>query len=163
MDPFQEFVDSLKRILVSTQTSTSLTNPVPVASAQTITASPMVNPTSYSGLAEACNEFLLQCSLALEMHPHRSPTKRAKMAIMLSLLTGRVLQWAESLWQQNGQPHYLSMPSSTISNKCLAERKKMHQLVDNYTISNKAKPPSRTTPFSCILSPLLVGGMSSPC
>ncbi len=44
----------------------------------------------------------MQCSLALEMQTHHFPTERTTIAYILTLLTGRVLQWAESLWHQNG-------------------------------------------------------------
>ncbi|ROL50206.1 hypothetical protein DPX16_22308 [Anabarilius grahami] len=69
-DPFQELVDVLRRTLSSTSltsapahTSTSTaTSPSPFA-----VASPMA---PFSGLAEDCNGFLLQCSLVLEIQPH---------------------------------------------------------------------------------------------
>ncbi len=44
----------------------------------------------------------MQCSLALEMQAHRFATERTTIAYILTLLTGRVLQWVESLWHQNG-------------------------------------------------------------
>ncbi len=105
VDPFQELVDSLRRVLTPPVTTTPA--PAPVSSPVTsppgpiYSASPMVNPAPYSGSADDCNGFLLQCSLALEMQPHRFPTERAKISFILSLLTGRALQWAESLWKQN--------------------------------------------------------------
>ncbi len=99
-------MDSLRRVITPPVTTTPA--PAPVSSPVTsppgpiYSASPMVNPVPYSGLADDCNGFLPQCSLALEMQPHRFPTERAKMSFILSLLTGRALQWAESLWKQNG-------------------------------------------------------------
>lgn len=55
---------------------------------------------------EECNEFLQQCSLALEMqlqrfYLQRFPTESVILFI-ISLLTGRALQWAETLWRQSG-------------------------------------------------------------
>ncbi|XP_058251879.1 uncharacterized protein LOC131356711 isoform X3 [Hemibagrus wyckioides] len=61
----------------------------------------MATPSSYSGSAEDCSDFLLQCQLAMEMQPHCFPTDRAKFAFIISLLTGKALRWADSLWQQN--------------------------------------------------------------
>lgn len=55
----------------------------------------------HSGLAEECNGFLLQCSMALEMQPHWFPTERAKISFIISLLTWRVLQRADTIWWQN--------------------------------------------------------------
>ncbi len=99
-------MDSLRRVLTPPVTTTPA--PAPVSSPVTsppgpiYSASPMVNPAPCSGSADDCNGFLLQCSLALEMQPHRFPAERAKISFILSLLTGRALQWAESLWKQNG-------------------------------------------------------------
>lgn len=63
---------------------------------------PMGTPATYSGAPESCNGFLLQCTLALEMQHHRYPTDRAKIAFIITLLSGRALQWAEHVWRQNG-------------------------------------------------------------
>ncbi len=62
----------------------------------------MAKPAPYSGLVEECNGFILQCSLALEMQPHLYTTEKAKIAFIISLLTGRALQWAETIWTQAG-------------------------------------------------------------
>ncbi|KAK3552373.1 hypothetical protein QTP86_011275 [Hemibagrus guttatus] len=63
--------------------------------------SPVATPVPYSGSAEDCNGFLLQCSLALEMQPHLYPDDRAKVAFIISHLDGKALRWAEPLWTQN--------------------------------------------------------------
>ncbi len=105
-DPFQEIVDQMKRTFtimntatattsVTTTTSSSLANPP-------VMVSPVVRPAPYSGRAEECNGFLLQCSLAFEMQPHLFPTERAKTAFIISLLHGKGLQWAETIWGQAG-------------------------------------------------------------
>ncbi len=61
-------------------------------------ACPMAKPVTYSGEADACSGFLLQCSLYFEMQPHQFISDRAKIAFIMSLLSGRALQWAESIW-----------------------------------------------------------------
>lgn len=35
------------------------------------------------------------------MQPQRFPMERVKIAFIISLLTGKVLQWAETIWQQS--------------------------------------------------------------
>uniref|UniRef100_A0A671QUG4 DUF4939 domain-containing protein n=1 Tax=Sinocyclocheilus anshuiensis TaxID=1608454 RepID=A0A671QUG4_9TELE len=79
--------------------STSSPEPLPI---RTVTASPpacpMARPASFSGEAALCSGFLLQCSLYLEMQPHLFVTERAKVSFIISLLSGRALQWAEALW-----------------------------------------------------------------
>lgn len=98
-DPFQEIMDALKRILTPAIVS-SLATPVTTTTSSTILT--MARPAPFFGSAEECNGFLLQCSLALEMQLQLYDTEGAKIAIIISLLTGRALQWAETIWSQAG-------------------------------------------------------------
>uniref|UniRef100_A0A672LD72 DUF4939 domain-containing protein n=1 Tax=Sinocyclocheilus grahami TaxID=75366 RepID=A0A672LD72_SINGR len=58
----------------------------------------MARPANFSGEAALCSGFLLQCSLYLEMQPHLFVAERAKVSFIISLLSGRALQWAGALW-----------------------------------------------------------------
>lgn len=62
----------------------------------------MAQPVPFSVLAEDYNGFLLQCSLTLEMQPHHFTTECAMIAYIISLLSGRALQWAETIRTQEG-------------------------------------------------------------
>ncbi len=64
-------------------------------------ACPMAKPTAYSGKADAFSSFLLQCSLYFELQPQQFVNERANVAFITSLLSGRALQWAESLWNSH--------------------------------------------------------------
>ncbi|KAK3514221.1 hypothetical protein QTP70_009991 [Hemibagrus guttatus] len=105
-DPLHDLVETLQQTLAALPVPAP---PSPAAtSANTVTASsaplcvsPMAQPAPYSGSAEDCNGFILQCSLVLEMQPHLYPTERSKVAFIISQLRGRALLWAESLWSQN--------------------------------------------------------------
>ncbi len=99
-DPFQELVDSSCSFITTNTTSTSGTG-IP-SSLIPLISSPMAKPAPFSGVAEKCNGFILQCSLALEMQPHLYPTESSKIAFILSLLMRRALQWAETIWSQAG-------------------------------------------------------------
>ncbi|ROL51268.1 NLR family CARD domain-containing protein 3 [Anabarilius grahami] len=55
---------------------------------------PMAKPAPFSGLAEDCNGFILQFSLVLY------PDDHSKVAFIISLLNGKALRWAETLWSQ---------------------------------------------------------------
>ncbi len=103
-DPFQEIVDHQRRILTTTTSTPATTSVTATSSSATppVIVSPMAKPAPYSGRAEECNGFILQCSLALEMQPHLYTTEKAKIAFIISLLTGRALQWAETIWTQAG-------------------------------------------------------------
>lgn len=63
-------------------------------------ASPLAKPTSYSG-EEECSGFLLQCQLYMEINATQFVSERAKIAFVISLLTGRALSWAQALWNVN--------------------------------------------------------------
>ncbi|KAL0153965.1 hypothetical protein M9458_050722 [Cirrhinus mrigala] len=71
----------------------------PAVSSTSITAStPIARLQSYSGEPEGCSGFLLQCSLYIETNSQSFPNENVKIAFVISLLTGRALQWAEALW-----------------------------------------------------------------
>ncbi|KAK3544947.1 hypothetical protein QTP86_029196, partial [Hemibagrus guttatus] len=111
-DPLHELVEALRRALASMPGSTAPTNSSASAAASPsppVIASPVAAPALYSGAAEDCNGFLLQCSLALEMQPHSYPDERAKVAFIVSHLGGKALRWAEPLWTQN-HPIMSSLP-----------------------------------------------------
>ncbi|KAL6468355.1 hypothetical protein MHYP_G00240320 [Metynnis hypsauchen] len=71
------------------------TDPTPIRGESSV-----ANPDRYAGDPETCRGFLLQCSLVFEQQPSRFPTERSKVAYMTSLLTGRALAWATSLWER---------------------------------------------------------------
>ncbi|KAL0159647.1 hypothetical protein M9458_043372, partial [Cirrhinus mrigala] len=104
-DPFQELVDSLRKVLLRSPATTSPVSPsesAPSTSSHTVPSSPMARLAPYSGRAEECNRFLLQCSLVFTMQPALYPTDQSQIAFIISLLTGLALQWAETLWLQDG-------------------------------------------------------------
>ncbi len=98
-------MDQLKRtftIMNTAPATTSVTTTTSSSANSPGMVSPMVRPAPYSGRAEECNGFLLQCSLTFEMQPHLFPTERAKIAFIISLLHRKALQWAETIWGQAG-------------------------------------------------------------
>ncbi|KAK3529972.1 hypothetical protein QTP86_009360 [Hemibagrus guttatus] len=114
-DPLHELVEALHRALASMPGSTAPASSSASAVASPsppVIASPVAAPALYSGKAEDCNGFLLQCSLALEMQPHSYPDDRAKVAFIVSHLGGKALRWAEPLRTQNN-PIMSSLPRFT--------------------------------------------------
>ncbi len=61
----------------------------------------MARPTTFTGEGEDCSGFILQVSLYFEMQSHQFTNDRARVVFIISLLSGRALQWAQSLWQAN--------------------------------------------------------------
>ncbi len=104
LDPFQELVDNLRRVLTATPPPAPATTSVSTIASppSPLIASTMASPTPFSGVAEECNGFLLQCSLNIEMQPHLYTTERSKVSFLISLLSSKALQWAEMIWAQAG-------------------------------------------------------------
>ncbi|KAL0150361.1 hypothetical protein M9458_054363 [Cirrhinus mrigala] len=63
-----------------------------------ISGSPMAMPATYAGEAAECSGFLLQINLFIQMQPQLFPLENAKVAFLISLLTGKALQWAKAIW-----------------------------------------------------------------
>ncbi|KAK3574372.1 hypothetical protein QTP86_006156 [Hemibagrus guttatus] len=56
-------------------------------------------PQRFSGDPSACRGFLTQCSLTFELQPSSFPSDRAKVAYVITLLSGKALTWAMSVWE----------------------------------------------------------------
>ncbi|KAL6472217.1 hypothetical protein MHYP_G00184050 [Metynnis hypsauchen] len=98
-----------------------LASPLPPADPTPIWGDALVaNPERYAGDPETCRGFLLQCSLVFEQQPSWFPTERSKVAYMISLLTGRVLAWATSLWERD------SRDTASVENFMRAMRTTFH-------------------------------------
>ncbi len=140
-DPFQELVDNLRRVLLTS--TASLVPPITninyiTFSSPSVVTSPMAITALFTGVVEECSGFLLQCSLALEMQPHLYTTDRAKIAFIISLLIGRALQWAETIWTQSGtvtQSVNSFIEHFNKKQKCLADWPVTHPLESNRIIS----------------------------
>ncbi|KAL0168185.1 hypothetical protein M9458_036407, partial [Cirrhinus mrigala] len=63
--------------------------------------SPMALPATFAGEATECSGFLLQVNLYIQMQPQQFSSDNAKVAFLISLLTGRALQWAKAIWNAN--------------------------------------------------------------
>ncbi|ROL53791.1 Retrotransposon-derived protein PEG10 [Anabarilius grahami] len=145
-DPFQSLVDALRRTFTINPppppviTSSSPAPAIPTVStvpspSSPVFTSPMARPAPYSGSVEDCSGFILQCELVLEMQPHLYPTETAKIAFLISQLTGKALKWADSIWSQHGEvtqsysafiSHFQEVFGKSISDSSAGE--KLYQL-----------------------------------
>lgn len=96
-DPFTELIHAVRSSLMqqtqlsSPAVNSSNTATTPVTSS-VAPASPMAKPATYSGMAEDCSGFLLQCSLYMESNAHLFTTERSRVAFIINLLSGKALQ-----------------------------------------------------------------------
>ncbi len=137
---FSELVQTLRESL----------QPPPVTSSAS--ACPMAKPVTCSG-------FLLQCSLYFEMQPHQFVSYRAKIAFIMSLLSGRALQWAESIWNSRS-PVVRSLNTFVDQFREVFGTSTSAISVHN-ELFRKQECPFMTTPFVSALLPRPAVGMRS--
>ncbi|MGL5598257.1 MAG: hypothetical protein ACRDDA_09130, partial [Aeromonas sp.] len=109
----EELVKTLQSMrMTHAESSPPVTTPRAAAvSAPNATSSPrLAFPDKYDGSPASCKGFLLQCSLFLSQQPMLYPTDESRIAFICSLLTGKALEWATTVWV-NGQPSYASLDS----------------------------------------------------
>lgn len=58
-------------------------------------------PPRYEGDPKTCRGFLNQCTIHFEVLPHQFPSDRAKVAFIISLLSGEALAWVTPLWERS--------------------------------------------------------------
>ena len=56
-------------------------------------------PEKYSGEPGTCRSFLTQCSLIFQLQPATFPSDQAKVAYVLTQLSGRAREWGTALWE----------------------------------------------------------------
>ncbi|KAG1952394.1 retrotransposable element [Pimephales promelas] len=57
------------------------------------------NPSGYAGEPTQCRAFLIQCEIVFSLQPQTYAEDRARIAYVLSLLTGRAREWGTSVWE----------------------------------------------------------------
>ncbi|KAL0179798.1 hypothetical protein M9458_025240, partial [Cirrhinus mrigala] len=79
--------------------NTSITSPLPIT---LLTVNPrLALPRKYDAALGLCRGFLLQCSLYIAQQPQAFNNEEAKVAFIVSLLSGKVLEWAPAVWDHN--------------------------------------------------------------
>ncbi len=58
-------------------------------------------PDKFDGSAERCRGFLRQCTIYFDNQPEAFRRDSAKCSFMMSLLTGKALEWASAVWDQD--------------------------------------------------------------
>ncbi|KAL0172892.1 hypothetical protein M9458_033203, partial [Cirrhinus mrigala] len=85
-NPFSELVNALKAAFQQPSTPPS------------VSGSPMAMPATFAGEAVECSGFLLQVNLFIKMQPQLFTSNDAKVAFLISLLTGKALLCAKAIW-----------------------------------------------------------------
>ena len=57
-------------------------------------------PTCYAGEPHLCRSFLAKCSLYFSLQPSLFSSEQAKVAFVITLLSGRAAQWGTTAWEK---------------------------------------------------------------
>ncbi|TWW59278.1 hypothetical protein D4764_06G0008080 [Takifugu flavidus] len=75
--------------------------PAPVPALPRMISEPRLGaPECYNGDPKLCRPFLTSCSLLFSLQPHTFATEGAKVAYVISNLTGRALLWGTAEWER---------------------------------------------------------------
>ncbi|KAI7792941.1 putative myosin-7-like [Triplophysa rosa] len=92
-------VENLVLVTISQAAASSSSQGLPVE------AEPHVNsPPVYGGDPNACRPFLSQCALVFSLQPCHYATEEARVAFVLTLLTGRAREWGTAVWDAQAPP-----------------------------------------------------------
>jgi len=62
-------------------------------------------PEKFDGSPNKCKGFLMQCSIFLAQQPSLYSMDYSKISLVCSLLTGKALDWATAVWNNQGFQH----------------------------------------------------------
>lgn len=60
-------------------------------------------PERYSGEPNLCRTFLTKCSIYFSLQPVTFASEESKVALVMTLLSGRAAQWGTAVWQNEHQ------------------------------------------------------------
>jgi hypothetical protein len=76
----------------------------PVASRASESPEPRINnPPCYAGEPTECRPFLTQCDVVFSLQPNTYSKNRARIAYVISLLTGRAREWGTAIWEAEAE------------------------------------------------------------
>uniref|UniRef100_A0A8K9X149 Gypsy retrotransposon integrase-like protein 1 n=1 Tax=Oncorhynchus mykiss TaxID=8022 RepID=A0A8K9X149_ONCMY len=61
------------------------------------------NPPCYSGEPTECRSFLTQCDIVFSLQPNTYSRSTARIAYVISLLTGRAREWGTAIWEARAE------------------------------------------------------------
>ncbi|KAL0148322.1 hypothetical protein M9458_056384, partial [Cirrhinus mrigala] len=132
--------------------------------------SPMAMPTTFAGEAVECSGFLLQVNLFIKMQPQLFTSDDAKVAFLISLLTGKALLWAKAIWNADNPIIHSFIPTNSlliISPKFSVQLQEnsLHRInssgysrallrLPRWLLVIQYQNPCKSTPHVCALEPV---------
>ena len=100
----QRLVNQLEALPVFSPPTTTSVAPTPAPGPLLVSAAPaapLARPDRFSGEVGRCRPFLTQCGLHFELHAGSFPTDRARVAFIITHLSGRAEAWATAEWARD--------------------------------------------------------------
>ena len=92
----------LLELLTPQMTASPVLPPPPPGSVSWPSSEPCLPaPERYEGDPRSCRSFLSTCSLNFELQPSSFPSKRSRVAYVITLLSGRAREWGTAVWEAN--------------------------------------------------------------
>ncbi len=159
----EELVKTLQALrLQAPNASAPPLNPPPTHATSTTSSPRLAFPEKFDGSPAKCKGFLLQCSMFVNQQPMLYPTDETRIAFMCSLLTGRALDWATTVWCED-RPTFPSFRAFIQhSRRCPSIPLEERRRVSNYYLSVKEGVRRLTTLSHFALSQLRRGGQTIP-
>ncbi|MBN3297260.1 RTL6 protein, partial [Amia calva] len=102
LNQIADSLDKLQQILPLVHPPEAAVNTA-LAAAATLQPVCLATPDPYDSAPDKCAGFLLQCFLYFSYQPSSYPNDESRIAFIITLLTGRALQWAVAVWAQKGE------------------------------------------------------------
>ncbi len=100
----EELVRSLRALHLPAPSMNASQQHLPMPASATASATARLRlafPEKFDGSPTRCKGFLLQCSMFIGQQPTIYPTDDSRIAFVCSLLTGRALEWATAIWEDD--------------------------------------------------------------
>ncbi|XP_056094883.1 uncharacterized protein LOC130073475 [Rhinichthys klamathensis goyatoka] len=109
--------------------------PVPLAPPNVNRPEPRIpTPERYSGEPNLCRAFLTKCSIFFSLQPVTFFSEESKVALVMTLLSGRAAQWGTAVWQNQHECcssfQALEQEMKRVFDRAVAGREAARQLAD---------------------------------
>ncbi len=91
-------------------------------------------PEAYNGEPNLCRAFLVKCSMFFALQPQTFATEEAKVALVLTLLSGKAALWGTAVWENHhaccSSFHALSEEMKRVFDRAVVGREAARRLAD---------------------------------
>ncbi len=121
-----ELTTQLQQLRMPTAPLPPPVRPTPLTSA--------TQPETYNGEPNLCRAFLVKCSMFFPLQPQTFATEESKVALVLTLLSGKAALWGTAVWENHhaccSSFHALSEEMKRVFDRTVVGREAARRLAD---------------------------------